>query len=96
VLREARAEAERIVEQARTDARRLGEEVSSLERLRRAQLAQLRALAERQLAEIVAAEQTLPATGELGAFSPGAAAAEGHGTRPSYPTPAWLNRVDET
>ena len=96
VVREARAEAERIVEQARADARRLAEEVQSLERMRKAQLAQLRALAERQLAEIVAAEQTLPTAADLAHLAPGGRApGEQHETRPSYPTPAWLDRVEE-
>jgi DivIVA domain-containing protein len=95
VVREARAEADRIVEQARADARRLAEEIGSLERMRRAQLAQLRALAERQLAEVVAAEQTLPTAADLEHLSSGGVHGVHHDQRPSYPTPAWLNRVDE-
>ena len=89
VLREARAEAERLLDDARAERRAMEEELAALERLRRAQLAQMRALAERQLAEVVAAERTDAPV--LGAPDSGAQS----GVRPSYPTPAWLNRVEE-
>ena len=94
VVREARAEADRSVEQARADARRLAEEVQSLERMRRAQLAQLRALVERQLAEVAAAEHSLPTAADLEHLTGGHGGHHEH--RPSYPTPAWLDRVDES
>lgn len=57
IVREARAEGEREVEQARAEVRRLEMQLSELERSRRAHLAQLRQMAERQLAEVAAAEQ---------------------------------------
>ncbi len=57
IVREARADGEREVEQARAEVRRLEMQLSELERSRRAHLAQLRQMAERQLAEVAAAEQ---------------------------------------
>jgi DivIVA domain-containing protein len=88
VRREAEAEAARLVDAARAEVRRMEEEIHGLDRMRRAHLAQLRGLAQRQLSEIEAAEQAPgPALGH---------APEGpRDTRPSYPTPAWLNRVEE-
>lgn len=56
ILREARGEADRILETARVDVRSLLQEIAALERLRRGYLAQLRVFVERQLAEISAAE----------------------------------------
>lgn len=56
IVREARAEGERQLEQARAELRRLELQLEELERSRRAHLAQLRQMAERQLAEISAAE----------------------------------------
>lgn len=55
-LREAQAEAERIVSGAHNDVQRLQDEVAALERFQRNYLTQLRAFVERQLAEITAAE----------------------------------------
>ena len=55
VLREARNEAERILDQAHADIRRLQEQLEQLERLKRTYLTHLRSLAERQLAEVEAA-----------------------------------------
>jgi DivIVA domain-containing protein len=56
VLREARAEAERIVANAANEVRKVQGELEALVRQRRAYLAQLRTMVERQLAEIEAAE----------------------------------------
>jgi DivIVA domain-containing protein len=56
ILREARAEAARSVDEARASVRTLEEDCASIDRMRRAYLAQLRMHAERQLAEISAAE----------------------------------------
>ena len=58
ILREARAQADHIIEAARTEIRALQEELASLERMRRGYLAQLRLMVQRQLAEIEAAEGT--------------------------------------
>jgi len=64
ILREARADADRQVDEVRAEIRRLQEQLVSLDRSRRSYLAQLRLVAERQLSEILAAEQAqLPETG---------------------------------
>ena len=57
ILREARAEAEQMLDTMRADGRRLQEEIAALDRMRLGYLAQLRLMVERQLAEIMAAEQ---------------------------------------
>jgi cell division initiation protein len=56
ILREARAEAARIMDGARASVRQIEEEFSAIDRMRRGYLAQLRMHVERQLAEISAAE----------------------------------------
>lgn len=56
ILREARAEADRVLTQVREDVRRAEEELQQLWRARRGYLAQLRNHVERQLTELVAAE----------------------------------------
>jgi DivIVA domain-containing protein len=60
ILREARAEAARIIEGARASVRQLEEEFTAIDRMRRGHLAQMRMHVERQLAEISAAEQMAP------------------------------------
>jgi DivIVA domain-containing protein len=60
ILREARAEGDRLVQAARDDIQRLANEVESLERTRRSYLMQLRTLVERQLADIDAAAASAP------------------------------------
>ena len=95
VLREARAEAERLLDDARAERRAMEEELAALERLRRAQLAQMRALAERQLADVVAAERMEATDGNVRGESPHTPSAGQPGVRPSYPTPAWLSKVEE-
>ena len=55
-LREAQAEAERIVAGAHHEVQRVQDELAALERFQRNYLTQLRAFVERQLAEITAAE----------------------------------------
>jgi len=57
ILREARADADRVGEEMRSEIRRLQDQLVTLEQSRRAYLAQLRLTAERQLSEIQAAEQ---------------------------------------
>jgi cell division septum initiation protein DivIVA len=56
VIREAKAEGERIVDAARAEIRNVQSELESLVRTRRAFLVQLRMTVQRQLAEIDAAE----------------------------------------
>ena len=56
ILREARAEGERVLEASRAEARKLQMELAMLEQSRRTFLAQLRGIVERQMAEIAAAE----------------------------------------
>jgi DivIVA domain-containing protein len=63
VIREARAEADHLVEGARGEVRRIEDQLAALDRARRAYLAQLRVLIERQLSEINAAEQSPPDAG---------------------------------
>ncbi len=58
ILREARAEGEKLVEGSRGAVRRLEEQVDALERARQAYLAQWRAFTERQASELRAAEET--------------------------------------
>jgi cell division septum initiation protein DivIVA len=56
ILREARAEGERLLDQARAEVRAVQAELETLVRTRRAFLVQLRMTVQRQLAEIDAAE----------------------------------------
>ena len=56
LLREARAQADHIIEAARGEIRGLQDELGALERARRSYLTQLRLLVERQLADIAAQE----------------------------------------
>ena len=63
ILREAKAEGERIVAAAANESRKVEQDIEGLIRQRRAYLLQLRSMAERQLAEIDAAEaSTGPST----------------------------------
>ena len=56
IIREARSEADRLLESGRTEIRKIEAHIAELDRARRNQLAQLRVMAERQLADIMAAE----------------------------------------
>jgi DivIVA domain-containing protein len=78
ILREARADGERIIEDARAEIRRMEDQIVSLDRSRRAYLAQVRLLIERQLSEITAAEQS---------------ATNNNGVRDGSNTPAWLGSL---
>lgn len=60
VLREAQAQAEKLLADAQGQIRRAHDEADSLDRLRRNYLTQLRVFVERQLAEIAAAEAMAP------------------------------------
>jgi DivIVA domain-containing protein len=84
ILREARADGERIIDAARAEIDRLQREIEQLERARRAYLAHLRTIVERQLAEIEAAS-TEPPTGQ----DEGSTQEQRHGRQ----TPAWLNSL---
>lgn len=59
ILREARSEADRIVQGAQTEAIRFADQIALLARMRRGYLKQFRVMLERQLAEI-AAEEDVP------------------------------------
>jgi DivIVA domain-containing protein len=83
ILREARAQAEKIIDQAHVDNRRVEAELEQLMRQRRAYLAQLRTMVERQLAEIEAAEAAPSSLGSL-------MEAE---RREATATPAWLDEL---
>jgi DivIVA domain-containing protein len=67
ILREARAQADHIIEAARGEIRALQEELAGLERTRRSYLTQMRLLVERQLADITAQEGSSGAKKEAGA-----------------------------
>ncbi|MFN2400455.1 MAG: DivIVA domain-containing protein, partial [Gemmatimonadaceae bacterium] len=60
ILREARAEGEKIVEAARGEVRRIEMELAGLEKSRRSFIGQLRALAERHLSDLAASESAPP------------------------------------
>jgi DivIVA domain-containing protein len=85
IIREAKAEGERIVAAARNEATRIEQEIDGLVRQRRAYLLQLRSLCERQLAEIEAAEGATPIPIRE---TPHVAAAP-------VATPAWLDSLDK-
>jgi len=80
LIREARLDAEKIVEESRADVRRMQDQLVSLERSRRTYLAQIRILLERQLTEINAAEQSL-SSGEADA------------KRDGSDTPSWMGSL---
>ena len=84
ILREARAEGERMVDAARAEIDRLQREIEQLDRSRRAYLSHLRTIVERQLSEIDAASADPPASND-----------ESHPSdhRPGRATPAWLNSL---
>lgn len=73
ILREARAEAARVIDGARANVRAIEEEFTAIDRMRRGYLAQLRMHVERQLAEISAAESMngVPGHGDSGPQSQG-------------------------
>ena len=93
ILREARAEGERLLEEARVELRRLRADIEALDRTRRSYLAQMRATAERQLAELQSAESAAPPVAPA-APAAGAAGATGTpdgGERPPLKSPSWLD-----
>ena len=84
ILREARAEGARLLEDARGDVRRLQAEIDALERARRNYLAQMRSMAERQLAELQSAETS-------SAVPARSAAEAGDEEHPPVKSPSWLD-----
>ncbi|MGQ0538102.1 MAG: DivIVA domain-containing protein [Gemmatimonadaceae bacterium] len=88
ILREARAEAERLLADTKQQMGRVEAELDTLVRQRRAYLAQLRAMIERQLAEVSAAEAAPTSLGVVPTEPEGAAA-----QRPAPQTPAWLDSL---
>jgi DivIVA domain-containing protein len=64
IIREARADADKLMEDSRAELRRMQDQLGALERSRRAYLAQIRVMLERQLTEINAAEQATSNDGE--------------------------------
>ena len=87
ILREARAEGDRLLEATRGEIRRLSEQVEQLDRVRRSYHSQLRAMAERQLSEIAAAENAGPPAG------PPAPSHDNQDARRQPATPAWLDSL---
>lgn len=87
ILREARAEGDRMVDQARAEVRRLEADIAALEKSRVTYIGQLRALVERQLAELNASQIPAPplrrTSGENDAVD----------TRAHVKTPAWLESL---
>jgi len=84
ILREARAEGERSLDDARAEVRKLQTEIDSLERARRNYLAQMRSLAERHLAELQSAEAASAAPARPKTETGG----EEH---PPVKSPSWLD-----
>jgi DivIVA domain-containing protein len=87
ILREARAESERMLADQRQQIARVEADLDLLVRQRRAYLAQLRAMVERQLAEISAAEASPSSLG------PERTSSDESQPRPSPQTPAWLDSL---
>jgi DivIVA domain-containing protein len=86
IVREARAEADKILESARSEVRRVHGDLEQMVRQRRSYLAQLRSLIERQLADIEAAEAS---PSSMTPSAPGGV--EDSAAKP--PTPEWLNSL---
>ena len=63
ILREARAEGDKLLDQTRAEIRKLQVEVDNLERVRRTYLLSLRTIAEKQLAEVEALGNAPPSGG---------------------------------
>ena len=60
ILREARAEGDRLLDQARADIRKLTTDIDNLERVRRTYLLSLKTMVEKQLAEVEALSTAAP------------------------------------
>jgi len=95
VIREARAEGARKVDEARAEVRRIAAEIESLERARRAYLAQLRSMVGRQLADLDAIPDatagtpgSAPGNSDTGEPRDGAGGAASQYPPPSMPAAA--------
>jgi DivIVA domain-containing protein len=89
VLREARAEGDRIVDGARNEVHRLQADIDALDRARRNYIAQMRTMAERYLSELQASEAA-PAP-------PTRMTVEDNGDeRPPVKSPSWLDANAKT
>lgn len=102
ILREAQAEADKLLQGVRDELRGAKEEVQALWRTRRSYLAQLRHHLERQLAELNAAESepipdfTTPRTiSALRAEPSVVQEIRELPPRPAAPTPSWLDIVED-
>lgn len=84
LLREARAEGERLIEAAREEVHKLEANLAQLEQSRLMFIGQLRALVERQLVELSAAEGTTLRPAPEG---------DAQQTRAAMKTPAWLESL---
>jgi len=84
ILREAKAEAERIIATAGNETKKMASEIELLSRQKRAYLTQLRMMVERQLAEIQAVENA--------SVDPAPARTEPE-PEVSTATPAWLDSL---
>ena len=91
ILREARAEGEKLMETVRAEIRRLESDIATLEKSRMAYINQLRAVMERHLAELNATEMPTPQARTSGETK----AAEGpvSDLRQHLKTPAWLESL---
>jgi len=102
ILREAQAEADKLLHGVRDELRRAEEEVQALWRTRRSYLAQLRHHLERQLTELNAAESepipdfTTPRTMSAVRAEPSVVQEIRQlPPRPMAPTPSWLDVVED-
>jgi DivIVA domain-containing protein len=97
VIREARAEGERLIDASRSGVRQVETELAMLEKTRRAFISQMRALAERHLHELEAMEATAaPPTRQRQAEEgapPAAVPQQPPANTAQQQTPAWLNAV---
>ncbi|HKO17236.1 MAG TPA: DivIVA domain-containing protein [Gemmatimonadaceae bacterium] len=93
ILREARAEGDRALEDARFEMLQLQGQIAALARVRRGYLAQFRVMLERQLAEIAAEEEVPdPQVGSYNGESDGAPASPPGGTAGGAPRSGALFR----
>jgi DivIVA domain-containing protein len=89
MMRETRAEAERLMDGARAEVRRMEGELAQLERTRQSYISHLRAICERQLADLDAAEGAAPHWVPRDQAPPTADSPP----RPAKKTPAWLDSL---